>query len=42
LFVFVIGIDPDKGSHSAAVIDADERLVDELAMHPMAASAIVC
>jgi len=28
--VFVIGIDPHKGSHSAAVLDRDERLVGEL------------
>jgi hypothetical protein len=32
LFVFVIGIDPHKESHTAAVVDADERLVDELAV----------
>jgi transposase len=28
--VFVIGIDPHKGSHSAAVLDQDEQLVGEL------------
>jgi len=28
--VFVIGIDPHKGSHSAAVLDEDEELVGEL------------
>ncbi len=28
--MFIIGIDPHKGSHSAAVIDCDERLVGEL------------
>src|SRR5712672_1157502 len=27
-FVFIIGIDPHKGSHTAAVIDRDERVVD--------------
>jgi transposase len=31
--VFIIGIDPHKGSHTAAVIDSAERLVDELAVH---------
>jgi transposase len=30
VFVFVIGIDPHKGSHTAAVIDCDEELVGEL------------
>jgi transposase len=29
-FVFIIGIDPHKGSHTAAVIDRDERVVGEL------------
>jgi transposase len=33
MFVFIIGIDPHKGSHTAAVIDRDERLIDELAVH---------
>jgi transposase len=28
--VFIIGIDPHKGSHTAAVIDGDEQLVGEL------------
>jgi transposase len=28
--VYVIGIDPHKGSHTAAVLDADEELVGEL------------
>src|SRR3954454_5926943 len=28
--VFFIGIDPHKGSHTAAVIDADEKVVGEL------------
>jgi transposase len=28
--VFVIGIDPHKGSHTAAVLDVDERVVGEL------------
>jgi hypothetical protein len=28
--VFIIGIDPHKGSHTAVAIDGDERLVDEL------------
>jgi transposase len=28
--VFIIGIDPHKGSHTAVAIDADERLVGEL------------
>jgi hypothetical protein len=28
VFVFIIGIDPHKGSHTAAVIDRDEQLVD--------------
>jgi transposase len=28
--VFIIGIDPHKGSHTAVVIDGDERLVGEL------------
>jgi transposase len=28
--VFVIGIDPHKGSHSAVVLDQDEQLVGEL------------
>jgi len=28
--VFIIGIDPHKGSHTAAVIDRDEQLVGEL------------
>jgi transposase len=31
-FVFVIGIDPHKGSHTAAVIDRDEQLVGELSV----------
>lgn len=28
--VFVIGIDPHKGSHTAAVLDGTEQLVGEL------------
>jgi hypothetical protein len=28
--VFIIGIDPHKGSHTAVAIDGDERLVGEL------------
>ena len=31
-FVFIIGIDPHKGSHTAAVIDRDEQLVGELSV----------
>jgi transposase len=31
-FVFIIGIDPHKGSHTAAVIDRDEELVGEVAV----------
>jgi transposase len=30
--VFIIGIDPHKGSHTAAVIDGDEQLVAHLAL----------
>jgi transposase len=30
--VFIIGIDPHKGSHTAAVIDRDEQLVSELSV----------
>jgi len=30
--VFIIGIDPHKGSHTAAVIDRAERLVGELSV----------
>jgi transposase len=30
LFVFIIGIDPHKASHTATVIDSDERLLGEL------------
>jgi hypothetical protein len=30
--VFVIGIDPHKGSHTAAVIDRDEEPVGELSV----------
>jgi hypothetical protein len=30
--VFIIGIDPHKGSHMAAVIDRDEQLVSELSV----------
>jgi hypothetical protein len=33
LFVFVIGIDTHRGSHTGAVVDADERLVDAIAVH---------
>jgi hypothetical protein len=32
LFVFIIGIDPHKGSHTAAVIDCDEQVVGELSV----------
>jgi transposase len=28
--VFIIGIDPHKGSHTAAVVDHDEQVVDEV------------
>ena len=28
--MFIIEIDPHKGSHTAAVVDRDERVVDEL------------
>ena len=28
--MFIIGIDPHKGSHTAVAIDGDERLVGEL------------
>ncbi len=28
--MFIIGIDPHKGSHTAVVIDGDGRLIDEL------------
>ncbi|MDQ1385645.1 MAG: Transposase, partial [Actinomycetota bacterium] len=31
-FVFIIGIDPHKGSHTAAVIDRDEQLVGEMSV----------
>jgi transposase len=31
-FVFIIGIDPHKGSHTAAVIDRDEQLVGEVSV----------
>jgi hypothetical protein len=31
-FVFIIGIDPHKGSHTAAVIDRDEQLVAEMSV----------
>jgi hypothetical protein len=31
-FVFIIGIDPHKGSHTAAVIDCDEQLVGAVAV----------
>jgi transposase len=31
-FVFIIGIDPHKGSHSAAVIDGDEQLIAHLSI----------
>jgi transposase len=30
--VFIIGIDPHKGSHTAAVIDSDEQVVGELSV----------
>ena len=30
--MFIIGIDPHKGSHTAAVIDGDEQLVAQLAL----------
>ncbi|MDQ1382524.1 MAG: Transposase, partial [Actinomycetota bacterium] len=30
--MFIIGIDPHKGSHTAAVIDRDEQLVSELSV----------
>jgi transposase len=30
--VFIIGIDPHKGSHTAAVIDSDEHVVGELSL----------
>ena len=30
--MFIIGIDPHKGSHTAAVIDGDEQLVGELSV----------
>jgi hypothetical protein len=29
-FVFIIGIDPDKGSHTAAVLDRTETVIGEL------------
>jgi transposase len=32
LFVFIIGIDPHKGSHTAAVIDCDEQVVGKLSV----------
>jgi transposase len=32
LFVFIIGIDPHKGSHTAAVIDRDEQVVGEVSV----------
>jgi len=30
--VFIIGIDPHKGSHTAAVIDSDEQVVGEFSL----------
>jgi hypothetical protein len=30
--VFIIGIDPHKSSHTAAVIDGNEQLLDELSV----------
>jgi hypothetical protein len=30
--VFIIGIDPHKGSHTAAAIDVDEQVVGELSV----------
>ena len=38
--MFIIGIDPHKGSHTAAVIDAHEQLVGELRCVPIVANAI--
>jgi transposase len=32
LFVFIFGIDPNKGSHTAAVIDGDEQVVGEVSV----------
>jgi hypothetical protein len=32
MVVFIIGIDPHKASHTAAVIDGDEQLVAELSV----------
>jgi transposase len=31
--VFIIGIDPHKGSHTAVVIDRDEQVIDEMSVH---------
>ena len=31
--MFVIGIDPHKASHTAAVLDGHERLVSEIRVH---------
>src|SRR6476469_3132303 len=33
VLVFVIGIDPHKASHTAAVLDDHERLVSEVRVH---------
>ena len=30
--MFIIGIDPHKGSHTASVIDRDEQLVSEMSV----------
>jgi hypothetical protein len=32
LSVFIIGIDPHKGSHTAAVIDGDEQVIAHLSL----------
>ena len=40
--MFIIGIDPHKGSHTAAVIDGDEQVVGEVSVRPIVDSATGC
>ncbi len=40
--MFIIGIDPHRGSHTAAVLDGTEEVLDELRVVPIAGNANGC
>ena len=40
--MFVVGIDPHRAAHTAAMLDGHERLVSEVACTPIGRNATDC